>query len=297
MSYAAPILRTQTELARQMRSRLRDSASKRWSDAEVYASLNDAIEMWAGKVYVPMLYTIANGWSPGIYEYALPSYISQPLTPQRKLLTPYVVEDDSQQFVWTDVLGWEIDVDGAGGQVLRTLYSEGVTGTTNDARILWMAPNGRMPEDLPILLNAAIATTTATSLTCDPAERPEIGINGFVKVDNEWMEYHGYTQTPTVTTLSNLVRGVAGTTAATHLDNAEIVWGVAAPEAGVFQQLIMQARALLFEIVQSLGPGRETEDYRFQMRYWQEQADGWWNKRGMLHAPKIRLGRRAIGAR
>ena len=70
-------------------------------------------------------------------------------------------------------------------------------------------------------------TASATSVTVDSAA--SFSNSGFVKIDDEIMEYTAKTST----TLTGLIRGALGTTAATHADNATVIeatfgWGMQA---------------------------------------------------------------------
>ena len=291
--YIAPTLRTRTQLIKDVEYRQRNRGNRRWDDEEIIRALNDAVQMWSGRVSVPLVYTISGGWVSGTYEYALPSYIPIQMIPQRRVLTPYVSDTGtSNTYIWADVLGWDLEPDASGGQILRTQYNEGVVGTTSDARVLYWAGNGYMPETAQLpTLNATI-TSSATSLVLSAVF--DVGQVGFVKIESEWIQYAGVTDDGSNTTLSNLVRGV-GSTAASHASGKEIDFGVAAPEVRLYQQLYQQALANLHSLTLTDGPAQETAHHQWQMQWQQQMADKFWTG-WTPRAPKVKLARRATGS-
>lgn len=292
-AYVAPLLRTRTQLIKDIEHRMRDRGNRRWKDEEIIRALNDSIALWQGRVSVPYVYTITGGWVSGTYEYSLPDYMGRRIRPQRRVLSPYIdTTTSTTQYVWADVRGWDLDPDGSGGQTLRTQWNEGTPGTTSDARILWWAANGYLPETASVpALNANIDSDD-TSLVLDAVY--DVGRVGYVKVNAEWIQYAGVTDDGSNTTLGNLVRGV-GSTAASHSSGDSVEFGMAAPETRLWTQLQDQARALLHSLSLSEGPGQEMDHHRWAMQWHQQRADDFWKSYTPDVRPRLRLSRRATG--
>tara|TARA_R110000868_G_scaffold21307_3_gene88535 strand:- start:6489 stop:7355 length:867 start_codon:yes stop_codon:yes gene_type:complete len=286
-TYTTPTLRTRTQLIEGIEHRQRNRGNRRWSDGEIARALNDSLLTWSGRVSIPYVYTITAGWVAGTYEYALPSYIPGKMVPQRRVQTPYVNSDGSTTtYVWADVLGWGLEADGSGGQLLRTEFDEGLAGTTNSARILYWAAPGQLPEEdaLPTL-NANI-TSSETSLVLSAVY--DVAAIGYVKIGSEWLQYAGVTDDGSNTTLSNLVRG----TAASHTQGDEIDFGVGVPDVRLFSQLQQQTIANLHALTLTDAPGQETEHHKWQMQWRQQMADAFWAS-WAPRAPMMKLSRRA----
>lgn len=295
--YTVPYLRTQSQLLDFVARRSRDGGNRRWSREEVVGAINDAVGTWANRVSVPHVYTIVGGWKAGQYEYTLPDYINATLQPQRRILAPFTSGDGTpaNQYVWDDILGWSVEPDGSGGQVLRLQYNEGVRNTENTGRILWWAENGRLPEtddgEDPTL-NANIDADD-TELTL--ASSVEVGRSGYVKIGSEFMAYAGTSDDGTNTTLQNLSRGV-NSTAASHAQNDAVQFCVAAPNTKLWDVLRMQARANLSELPLVEAPGDEIEHHQWNLRWHSQEIEKFWEA-WVPRSPKIKMGRRASGWR
>ena len=286
--YVVPELRTQKDLVADVRAMLRDPGRDRWHESEPKRQMNRALEQWHGRVLVPMLYTMA-GWETGVYEYDLPDYIRGPIQPQGKVLVPYVgTNGDTRQLVWADLHGWGLEPDGKGGQVLRLQFNEGVVGASNEARLLWWAENGPMPLQ-EVKLASGIGSTD-TTLTLDKA--PRVGRAGFVKIGDEWVQYAGTSESGGQLTLQNLVRGVRST-ASSHSSGDPVLWGVAVTDPTLWTQLSHQTLAYLHGLFLTAAPSREVEHHQWQMRWYQQQADDYWQRFTPARAPRLKRGRRA----
>lgn len=293
-TYTVPLLRTRRQLIEDVAHRARDRGNRRWDRREVVRAINDSIYLWSNRVFIPYVYTLSGGWEVGIYEYALPDYISEPLVPQRKILTPYLNEEGNNfQFVWADILGYSVDPSSDGGQSLRVQWNEGVTAATNDARILWWGENYPLPDTADgedPALHAAIDADD-TTLTLDASV--DVGRAGYVKVGSEFLQYAGTALDTGRTVLQNLVRGVSSTAAAHSLGDS-VEFCMAAPELRLWQVLQWQARANLYDLMLSESPASESEHYQWQMR-WNEQRVGEFWRGWVPRPPVIRLSRRSVG--
>lgn len=289
MSWIIPYLYTQSELVDRVAQRARDTGFKRFRRTEMYNAINDAIERWGRRVLVPHLYTMPNGWTADDYDYTLPDYITPPLDVQQEktVLDSSLSLADGTATTWVDIPAWNLEPDGSGNQVLRLARSP----YTADGRIIWWGVNGPLPTSSQTL-NAGI---TATSSSLVVAGTPHIGNSGYVKIDAEWIGYAGVTPGASTTTLSNLVRGVNDTTAATHNSATSVLWGVAAHRQDLFVQLQDQITALLHSLYLNNAAPQEIEHHTFQMRYYQQLADEFWRRYTPARAPKLVLSRHALG--
>lgn len=292
MQYVIPHLRAQNTLETDLGVRLRDTSNVRWTDAELYAALSDALLKWSGRVSVPFVYTLTGGWVNGQYEYALPDYMGQRITPQRRVVVPYVNSNaNSNQYVWADVLGWTTEPDGAGGQYLRVQWNEGVSGATTDGRILWWGEQGPLPTTVPTVQTEIDSDDTSLIL----GSLVNVGPSGYIKVGAEWIQYAGFTDDGTYTTLTNLVRGINNTTAATHTASTAVYFGVALPELRLLDNLYAQAQANAFAYGLVEVNESERQRYEWNMRYQQQLADEFWMRWMPTVSPKMRLSRRGAG--
>lgn len=287
-----PELRTQAELLQTIKQVMRDTASNRWTASEIYVAINQSLDKWSRRVSVPFIYNITDGFETSTYEYSLPYYIRPPLDVQQKRYTGISASNiqfdlDQGSSTWQDVPAWAIEPDGSGGHKLRL----GILPYEVDARIIWWAPNGHVPLSVPNT-SAAITTTTATTLTLTGV--PYIANAGFVKIDQEIIAYAGKSQSATITTLTNLTRGYAGTTAATHTITTPCYWMVGVHREDLFAQLANQARAYLYSLFLTDAAPREIEHHTFQMRYWQQSADEFWKTYAPNRSPKMRLSAEVI---
>lgn len=267
-----------------------DSSNERWTDANIYAACNLALSQWQGRVFVPYVYTIAGGWVAGTHEYDLPDFIEGPITPQQK----HYINDwyrftgvSDNALTWTDVLEHTVEATATGGQRLRFSYQP----YEDEGRILWWGHNGPCPTALPVTSASIDADDTSVTLTT----KPVIGRSGYIKIDSEWMQYAGVTEGATTLTLTNLVRGVLGTTATTHSPGSSVTWGVAMDDNGLLRQLIDQTRAHLMEMWLSNPSSREVAHYEKQMVFYQKRADAFWRRYVSSRPTRFRLSRMALG--
>jgi hypothetical protein len=288
-----PYLMAQNDLLVGIKQRMRDADGQRWTATEIYNSLNDGIRIWARKVTVPLLYTITNGFVSGVYEYSLPVYIREPMDVQLKryliqTLDGLPVRSTSLgASTWEDVPGYNLEPDGDGGQKLRLDVTIGAT----EGRVIWHAQNGTVPTSVQTL--SADITDTATSLTL--ASNPLIGDAGYIKIESEWIAYGGYSVGATTTTLTNLVRGVNETTAASHTAATNVYFGIAAHRQDLFEQLINQVTAKLHALFLTNASPQETEHHVFQVRYYQQLADEFWQRYTPQRGAKMKLTRQGKG--
>ena len=272
------IPRTQLEINGFLEADLRDTNNDRWSDAEIYRAVNRALSTWDTRVLIPFVYAFT--FATNEKEYSLPEYVQEPLEVQWQV---------SGEDFWRDLGIFDVHTATAAAKVLRLAYYP----YSASGRVVYWVANGPVPTTIPTL-NAAISSTTAT--TCTMTAVPVIGQNGYVKINAEWMAYHGPTQTETVTTLNNLERGLFGTTAATHLSGATVNWGIVTHRTDLFEQLQAQAIAHLHSLFLTNASAHEVETHQFNLRWQQQQADEYWRRYTPMRQPKMRLTRDGIGS-
>jgi hypothetical protein len=275
-----PYLRTQAELLTELGVLVRDTGSTRWTSAEKYNALNSVLYTWADHVKLPFIYTLTSGWAASDYDYTLPTYVRPPIFPQllRRLpYTEYAVESGTT--TWQDIPGWELEPDGSGAQILRVF----APARTLDARILFYAPNSRVPLTLPVTSGSTAADSTTVLLSTVV----DVDDVGFIKIDSEWMSYAGITRGTTTTTLNNIVHALNGTTAAVHNTGATVTWGIGMDTLSLQSLLFAQWRAALHEMFIQDGGTHETERHEKALGLYSQMALNYW---AQYHPVRKRYG-------
>lgn len=269
---------TQTELLNRTERRQRDTTNKRWTDAEIYEAINDSIEAWGQRVLSPYVYTLTDGLESDSREYTLPQYVHSPMDLQIRV---------PGEEMWTAITSFHVLPDSGTGQLLNLGYSP----PNAEARIVWWGRNSIVPTTVPTLSSTIDADDT--SLTVNAAI--DIADAGFIKIEQEWIQYAGKVVGASTTTLSNLVRGVFGTTAAGHNSATAVNWGTTVHRQDLFQQLRYQVSANLHALFLTDASSSEKETHQWAMRYWQQKADEYWRTYTPARSPKFRLSRESIG--
>lgn len=274
-------IRSQTALLAALETVLRDTGNARWSDAEIYFAINESLLDWHGRVFVPALYTITDGFSPASYTYALPAYLHPPFNVQVSTPTNYI--NDTSALTFRDVLSYTIEPEaGADGWVLRY----GIVPPTAGGRIVYNLRNGPIPTTGQTLSGTIAADATSLVL----AAAVDVGDNGYVLIEQEWIRYAGMTKGATTTTLSNLVRGAEGSTAASHNASTAVAWGIAAPRQDLFSVLMDSARAVLHEMyLTNAAPGEQQKHQQMVTFYRQKAAEYWQGYYEQHHTGRVVL--------
>lgn len=276
-------VRSQADIKTAVRAMLRDTGSARWTDVEVYQALNMALSAWHGRVSVPMLYTLTGGFDGGVNEYALPSFIRPPFRPQFLALgADGVMVDDVESYDWQDIRDYDVDPDGEGGYVLRVRSPVAST----EGRILWYARNGAVPTTVPAIPAAGDITASSTSVAVNAAVDVEDA--GYVLCGVEWMQYAGLTRASGATTLANLVRGLNGTTAASHAAAATVTWGIAAPTPDLYQQLQDATAMYMHQMFLGQASPSERDLHERMISYFKANADQFWRRYVPSRSPRFR---------
>lgn len=292
-----PLLYTQAWYVNDIARRLRDPGFRRWERREIKRAINDGLREWSGRVAIPYVYTISGGWVSGTYEYTLPSWMPKEITPQRRVVTPYVSEDGSgnEQYIWADLLDWTLEPNTSGSQTLRTAFNEGTVGTPANGRILWWGEAGQLPDALDgeeVGLSAGIDADDTTLTITNPAGY--VPNAGYIQIDQEIIIYAGVTVGSSTSTLNNLTRGAADTTAASHSSGADVLWSIPFVSMQLKEHLDWATMAHLHALPLTESPGRETEHHQWQMRWYRQAADDFWKKWTPNRGPSIKIGRRAL---
>ncbi len=289
-----PSLRSQNEILAYLKQQMRDTTgTTRWQPVEYYNTLNNAVRRWGKRVTIPFMVDLSTVFTPGVFEYSIPWYVQGPMELQHQITlnqyqdgTPIYISDTVLN-TWVDVPGWHLEPDGAGGQKIR-LDSE---PWPFNARIIWWATNGPVPTVAPTL--SAGIDSDDTSLTI--ASKPVIGASGYVCIDQEWIAYAGYTvDSATTITLTNLLRGLNGTTATSHTSSTSVYWGLGVLREDLWSQLEQQCLANLHGLFLTNAAPQETQNHIFQVRYYEQLAEEFWRSYVPPKAPKLLLGRRGI---
>lgn len=271
MDVSIPYLRSQVDLLAEIKVAVRDPSDTRWTVAEKYAALNQVLMTWADKVMLPHRYTIPGGWVAGTQDYALPSYMRPPFYPELLRHVPYDnYITESLTANWQDVPGWEVVPNGSGGQVIR-LYSP---PRTVEGRVGFYAPNSRVPTTIPITGGPFNSVATNVVVTATGLDIDDVG---YIKCENEWISYAGVTRTGANSNLlTNLVRGLYGTTADTHAGGSNVAWGVAIDDMRLHKLLLDMWRSVLHSYYIQDGGVHEKGMHQQAMGYYDQLAMNFW---------------------
>lgn len=266
MDVSIPYLRSQADLLTEIKAKVRLGSTSRWSDAEFYHALNEVLYTWSSYVKLPHLYTIVGGWQADTFEYALPDYARPPFVPELLRRIPHedhVADNLTQR--WQEVPGWDVLADGSGGQVIR-LHAP---PRTVEGRVWFYAPNSRVPTGSAPTTSGS-TSDTATTMTIGSAI--DVDDVGYIKVNAEWLSYAGVTRGASTTVLNNLVRGLYGTTAATHNTSSNVYWGVAMDDMRLLAILFDMWKTLLHAYYIQDGGVHETGRHEKAMGYYDQKT-------------------------
>lgn len=272
--YVEIYLRDQVTILADVRARVRDANSERWTDTEIYRALNDALLSWQGRVRVPHIHTITNGWVAGQYEYVLPDYItSDAIQPQMKASNQFdaysVLRLSSDQ--WVDIPSWRIEPNASNQRVLRFTVSPYST----EGRIIWWGSNGTVPLTVPALNNQLRLVDTELFL----GGAVDVSDYGWLHIGiGEWAQYAGADRSLAYTRLINLVRdlpqGVQGVT--THANGDTVRFGVAMPALELYRVLLDQITVHLHELFLGNAASKEGQMHQEMIGFYQARIEKFW---------------------
>lgn len=289
-------LKTTTELLSDVKARLSDTGNALGTDAQYYAALSEGVRMWAGRVFVPRLYTLSDGFSVGTYDYVLPAYVRPPFRVQIRASTytylGLLLPSEENNHTWHDLAGWEVEPAADGTYKLRLP----VPTYTDEGRIIWYAENGPLPATAPTLTSAIDADDTTITLTVTGG--PDLAASGFFKIDSEWVSYDNLSRTSSTSyTVSGCLRGLYGTTAASHSEAATVLWGVATDDQRVWVQLWDYVTAYVHGLQMHKGTTEDVSRHEKLMSFYSQRAENWWRQNGYVsqRGTRLRVTAGAVG--
>lgn len=277
-------LKTQTELVNECEARMNDSNNKLGSVMQYEEAVNEAVRMWGRRVVIPRIYTFEDAFVQGTFEYTLPSYIRPPFTLQTRsssfnYLGNPPPEGDDTNITYHQVAGYEIEPTSTGGWQIR-LPSNPYTDT---ARVIWYGENTPMPTGSTTVASDITSSSTSVTIT---EETVELGPVGVFKCESEWSAYAGYSNNGTVWTLSNLIRGLDGTTAAAHVSTTAVTFGVAVDDTRLWVQLYDYVAAYIHALNMHKSTGEDMGRHEKLMSFYQQKADNFWRNTGYISQQK-----------
>lgn len=267
--------RTQSELKTELEVRLRDPDNERWSEPEIYAAINSALMEWAPRVKIPFLYTITGGWAANEREYDLPYYVSRPIDPQFK--TTYGSHD-----FWSAVPAYTLHA--RDGGILAIVL--GYLPSASDGRVIFWAPNSPTPTTISSQSGSIDSDDTSITVVTTAL----VGMNGYIKVEDEWIQYSGAVRSGSNTVLSNLVRGCMGTTATSH-SAATVEWGVVVHRPDLYEQMMHHCLVFLHSLFNQNASNTKKDLHQWNMRWESPMAKDFWKTYTPWRSPKMRVAR------
>lgn len=263
-------LKAQNAILADLRARVRDNGAERWTDAECYGAINDALLTWQERVRIPHLYTISGGWLSGTLEYTLPDWIrSNAIQPQMKGLAQSALSYRLTSETWQDIPGWRIEPNASNGRVLK--FS--VSPYSTDGRLIWWGSN--MP--LPIAIPATSGSTAADATSMVLAGVVDCHEYGWVKVGTEWIQYAGVDRGATTTTLTNCVRGLAqGGSAGVISTSTSVYFGIAMSKTELYRVLMDQAIVHLHELYLGNASSKEKQTHQELIGFYDGRVREFW---------------------
>lgn len=263
-------LRTQADILSQVESRSREGANERWTETEIRNAINDALLQWQGRVSVPVLYTGTSTWGEDTFSIDLPSYIDS-----RSINVQFRADTESP---WQRVLRWEIYPNATGGNTLQLPLNADV-----EWRIIHYMQNGMLPVSTVTLGSGIVSDDTSLSIS----GIADIAPVGFVKIGSEWIQYTGILYGASTTTLSNLLRAQYNTQAAAATSGSTVHFGIAAPQADLFRQLVDQTLAYMHEVALSGVASQDRDIHERLVSFYQSRADMYWRRFVPARSPQI----------
>jgi hypothetical protein len=279
-------LRDQATILADVRARLRDGNSERWTDAEIYRCVNDALLTWHGRVSVPHVIDVAGGWQAGVYEYSLPNYCNAAsVQPQMKVnsgydyLNTYIGNADT----WVDIPGWTIEPTANNGRKLRF----DISPYSSEGRILWYGVNGPLPVTVPVVYGSV--TTADEIIILNGAI--DCFDYGWVKVNNEWIQYRGMSREGLFTQLTGCVRSQNSGGVGAHGNGNSVYFCVAMPKLDLYRVLLDQTFVYMNEMYLSNAAPKETQHHQEMIGFYEARIKSFWRTWMPVRGPRIIIDR------
>ena len=283
------MIRKQSDIYSGILARNRDSSNERWSKAEVYNAINDALDEWRGRVSVPVTYTLSSYGDDHYYD--LPAWMTGTVEVQQYIYSDEYENDTSGDGQWVIVPSSYTQHNASGTRQLVVPYPT----EYDSGRILTWIQNGPLPN-ATITLSSDI-TASDTSMTVGTSDTGyDLEDAGYVIVDNEWIFYAGLDRSsyPTSLVLSGLVRGQEGTTAASHDASDTVEWGVAVEDARLYEVLRAQVYAKMHELFLTDASPKEIDTHQWMMRWNDQKVRNFWRSYMPAKQPVWKLNRQGI---
>lgn len=258
----------QAALRDQLRALLRDPAgsAQRWTDAEIYAAINQVLMHWSNRVSIPQAYDLT--LSAGVLEYSLPDYVTLPLRLDRQ----------TSGGKWIGVGQLTLATNGTGGWALRL-----PTATTGQARVTWQEHNAPLPTTPPTVASLSADATTLT-LAAVPIN---LSLTGYLRLASSG-EYCRWIYDRAAQHFT-LARGALGSTAAAVNAPTVANFCVTVPTLELIDYLINQAAANLHVLFVQVGAASDQPVHERAASYYQQRADAIWRSHIPQRSPLVRI--------
>jgi len=234
-------------------------SSINWTAQRYRRAINRAIRELSNKVLIPSTYNLTGAWTTTEYAYAIPSWLdTATLQPEW--------QGNAVPYTWKEIPGYTIERGSDGQNYIRFQSGPFQAG----ARLRYWHPNTTAPVTEP-LLDATI-TAADTSLTTK-TKLADAEPTGVIKVEDEFIQYAGITQAAGTTTLTNLVRGIAGSVAAAHNADVQIQWALLTDEPIIYTALTYLTLTYLHEMFLNESAARNQRHHQEMIAYYRAAAD------------------------
>ncbi len=284
--------RSQSQLRTEILTLLDDTSNARWTDAQVYAAINQALAMWSGRVFVPHLYQPTSyAWDNNTYVYSLPAWMDERcITPQMERQIPYngfpLTTDGTD--TWVDVPGFTIEPTTTEGRKLRfQTFPLAV-----NARIIYWTQAPQVFTTIPTLSSNFLSNATTIVLTAN-ATNSYPGM-AYFKTEDEFVLGALSTRTASTITYDVVARGLFNTYTDGANSASSVYVAVVVPDERLFVQLHDQAMAILHRLRFGLAAPEERQVHGQMIQLYQSRADGFWKSWTPNRPIKSNLNRRAL---
>lgn len=281
-------------MVNEVKDYLNDSTPTLATAAQYLSRVQMAVSLWGRRVVVPHYYAFDMG--SGDLEYALPAYIRRPFRvlvrqPMRNFPIAAEDADDDSTYYWDEFAAYDVHSDGAGGY---TLHLHAYPGS-DSARIEWFAENGGFPT------TPTISTTISSSDTLviiASTSYHQVNDAGYFKCQSEWHAYAGLTSKGSSTFVAgNLIRGVYGTTAASHTSTTAVEWGIGVDDQRLWQQLYDRVASMVHLLNMNKSTGEDSNRHEKLFVAYRDMADNFWRREGYTTqaSPRFIPKRKSMG--
>jgi hypothetical protein len=287
-------LKTASEVRDEVEDYLNDSSNTLATAAQYLSTVQRAVSQWGRRVVIPHYYAFDMG--SGVLEYDLPSYIRRPfrvLVRQPMHNFPVAAEDSDEEstYYWDDFPAYDVHSNGTGGY---TLHLHAYPGS-DSARIEWYAENGGFPTTPTV---STTITSASTSVIVASSVYHQVNDAGYFKYEAEWSAYAGLSAKGASTFVAdNLIRGVYGTVAASHVSTTAISWGIGVDDQRLWQQLYDRCASMIHLLNMQKSTGEDSNRHEKLYVAFRDMADNFWRREGYTTqvSPRFIPKRKSMG--